>query len=340
MAGRSTRVTVSDVARRAGVSSATVSRALNGNRPMSPELADRVRQAAQELGYRTNLLGRALRQQRSSIVGLLVPDLDNPFFASLAEHFSRVVETSDMELLVASAGGSVKNEARLISSFLDRQVAALVAIPCDEIASAAGLEQAIAHTVTVQLDRRVLTTGAYYVGCDNRHGMDLVAAHIVDHVDTDAQPVVYVGAETRSSSAHERLDGFRRHFPDAPVFLGSFSTQWGQQAADQILEAGLTSATVVAAADVIALGLLSRMHATGHRIPQDIRVIGFDGVGVTPFAHPTLTTVRQPVEAISRRILDLVLSLPQGQDAHEIRLEPTLVVGPSSPARQGAPTPR
>lgn len=130
------------------------------------------------------------------------------------------------------------------------------------VACAAGLEQAIAHTVTVQLDRRVLTT-----------------------------------------------------------------------------KAGLRSATVVAAADVIALGLLSRLHATGHRVPEDFRVIGFDGVGVTPFAHPTLTTVRQPVESISRRILDLVLALPQQQDAHEIRLEPTLIIGPSSPARLDAPMP-
>lgn len=331
MAGQPRRVTISDVARRAGVSVATVSRALNGNRPMSPELAERVRAAAKELGYRTNLLGKALRQRRSSVVGLLVPDLDNPFFASLAEHFSRIVGTSDMELLVASAGGSVEIEARHIGSFLDRQVAALVVIPCDEVASGAGLDEAIAHTVTVQLDRRVLSSRAFYVGCDNRHGMDLIAGHIAEHVDTEAQPVVYVGAETHSSSAHERLDGFRHHFPDAPVFLGDFSTTWGQEAADQILASGLTSATVVATADVIALGLMSRLHATGHRVPQDFRVIGFDGVGVTPFAHPTLTTVRQPVEAISQRMLDLVLALPDEGADREIRLQPTLVVGPSSP---------
>lgn len=331
MPAHSARVTISDVAKHAGVSVATVSRALNGNRPMSPELAERVHRAAKELGYRTNLLGQALRRRRSSVVGLLVPDLDNPFFASLAEHFSRTVGTSDMELLVASAGGDVGKEARLIGSFLDRQVAALVAIPCDEVASAAGLEESIAHTVTVQLDRRVLTTGAFYVGCDNRHGMDLVAEHIRTHVDTEAQPVVYVGAATSSSSAHERLDRFTQHFPDAPVHLGSFSTEWGWQAAEKILASGLRRATVVATADVIALGLLGRLHSAGHRVPEDFRVIGFDGVGVTPFAQPALTTVRQPVEAMSQRILDVVLALPDDAQAREIRLEPTLVVGATSP---------
>ncbi|WP_161958487.1 LacI family DNA-binding transcriptional regulator [Ornithinimicrobium cavernae] len=330
-------MTISDVAARAGVSPATVSRALTGSRPMSPELAERVRTAAQELGYRVNLLGRALRQQRSSVMGLVVPDLDNPFFASLAEHLSRVVETSDIELLVASAGDSVETERRMISSFLDRQVDSLVVIPCDEVQSQGGLEEATDHAVTVQLDRRVLETGAYYVGCDNRYGMSLVAGHVRDDVDAEAQPVVFVGAEPRSSSAHERLEEFRRQFPGSRVLLGTFDVRWGQQAADRLLDAGMTRGTLVAAADIIALGLLSRLQARGHRVPDDFRVIGFDGVGVTRLAHPELTTVRQPVEEMSRRILELVGDLPVDGAEQEIRIRPTLVLGPSSPpaARSG-----
>lgn len=332
MAARTSRVTINDVAARAGVSPATVSRALSGNRPMSPELAERVREAASELGYRVNLLGRALRQQRSSVVGLVVPDLTNPFFASLAEHLSRVVESSAIELLVASAGDDVAIERRMISSFLDRQVNALVVIPCDEVASQAGLEEAIAHAVTVQLDRRVLDTGAFYVGCDNGHGMGLVASHVRDDVDVAAQPVVFVGARPRSSSAHERLEEFRQHFPEAPVLLGAFDARWGQEAADRLLDEGTRTGTLVAAADVIALGLLSRLQARGFRVPADFRVIGFDGVGVTPLAHPELTTVRQPVEEMSRRILELVDTLPTDGAEREILMRPTLVLGPSSPA--------
>ncbi|MCA1791426.1 MAG: substrate-binding domain-containing protein, partial [Thioalkalivibrio sp.] len=113
--------------------------------------------------------------------------------------------------------------------------------------------------------------------------------------------------------------------------LGSFDARWGVQAADQLLDRRITSATLVVAADVIALGLLSRLQSRGHRVPDDFRVIGFDGVGVTALAHPELTTVRQPVEAMSRRILELVTSKSTEGDTQDIRIPPTLVIGASSP---------
>lgn len=332
MSGRRNRVTITDVAARTGVSRATVSRALAGNRPMSPELSDRVLSAAQELGYQVNLVGRALRQQRSSVLGLLVPDLDNPFFASLAEHLSRVAETREMELLIASAGGDLESEARVVNSFLGRQMDALVVVPCDETASHATLKRAAAQVVTVQLDRKVLAADSHYVGCDNAGGMALVYDHVVRHVDIARQPVVFIGAGPGSSSAHERLDEFRRHFPDAQVLLGSFNSKWGMQAAEQLHASGMSKATIVVAADVIALGILSRLQALGHRVPEDFRVIGFDGIGVAPLAHPELTTVRQPVEAMCTRILDLVTMEGPEADPMDIRLTPTLVIGPSSPA--------
>lgn len=330
MVARGGRVTIRDVALHAGVSPATASRALTGSRPMSDELREKVLVSASELGYRVNLLGRALRQQRMSVIGLVVPDLENPFFGALAEHLSRVVEPSGFELLVASAGDSVEAEHRGVQSFLDRQMQSLVLIPCDEEGSRASLDAAIAEVVTVQLDRRVTSSEALFVGCDNLAGMALIAKHVHDSVDVASQPVVFVGAGTRSSSAHERLDGFRRHFPHAPVLLGDFDVRWGQEAADRLIEDGWRRGTLVAAADVIALGLLSRLQFRGFRVPEDFRVIGFDGVGVTPLAHPALTTVRQPVEAMSQAVLDLV-SAGNRPDQTDVRLSPTLVVGPSSP---------
>ena len=333
MPGNAPRVRITDVAARAGVSTATVSRALTGARPMSPELRQKVLRAADELGYRVNLLGRALRQQRTRAIGLLVPDLNNPFFAALAEHLSRVVEPSGIELLVASAGGNVSAELHSVQSFLGRQIESLVIIPCDEVESEQSLQTAMTQAVTVQLDRRVLSSGAFYVGCDNTHGMALIAEHVERHVHIHDQPVVFVGAEPQSSSAHERLDGFRHRFPDALRLLGDFDVRWGQDAADRLIDQGMARGTLVAAADVIALGLLGRLQARGFRIPQDFRVIGFDGVGVTPLAYPELTTVRQPVETMGSTILDLITNGASPQRGTEIRLAPTLVEAASSPAR-------
>ena len=331
---------MADVARLAGVSPATVSRALSGTRPMSDELRTTVLNAADELGYRVNLVGRTLRQRRSFTVGLVVPDLDNPFFSSLAQHLSRTFAPSGMDLLVFSADRDLDAELRGVQSFIGRLVDALILIPCHEVESERSIAFASRSVVTIQLDRRVEPITAHFVGCDNMLGMRLVHQHVTADVDTTAQPVIYVGGDLASSSGHERLEGFRRQFGDEPpALIGSFDASWGIEAADEILARGHRAATIVSAADVIALGLLTQLQARGFTVPDDFRVLGFDGIGVSHLAHPSLTTVRQPVEEMSQAILDLVISgLSDGiSTAKIVRLPPSLVVGHSSPARSAEP---
>lgn len=326
--------TVAEVARRAGVSPATVSRTLNGIRDVDPALQTRVFDAAAELGYRVNLVGRALRQRRTATVGLLVPDLENPFFSGLAQHLARAFAAPGIDLLVASADSSLETEERGVRSFVGRQVDALVVIPVHEVDSGPNIHLAASAVATVQLDRRVPGTPAHFVGVDNSRGMRLVREHVT-RVDLGRQPLVYVGARPESSSAHERLDAFVRLFGSGPpVLLGSFDLAWGQAAAEQLVDDGWRSATVVTAADVIAVGLMHRLQSLGWRVPEDFRVIGFDGVGVaTRLAHPDLTTVRQPVERIAQAVRTLV---EEGSDSTGTpvfrRLRPTLTVGRSSPA--------
>jgi LacI family transcriptional regulator len=327
------QVTMTDVADAAGVSTATVSRALSGTRPMSEELRGRVLETAEQLGYRVNLVGRTLRQRRSSTVGLIVPDLDNPFFSSLAQSLSRTFTTSGIELMVFSADSDLDIENRGVRSFLGRQVDALVVVATHERRSASNIAIATQSVVTIELDRRVASPDAHFVGCDNKYGMQLIHEHVVRDVDVKSQPVVFVGGTKESSSGRERLTAFRKWFGDRPILLGAFDVNWGQQAADELLASGMSRGTVIGAADVIALGLLSRLQTAGFRVPDDFRVIGFDGIGVSYLAHPTLTTVRQPVEEMSQAILSLVTHGSVGgkpsSDAQLFR--PTFVYGESSP---------
>lgn len=321
--------TMADVARLAGVSVATVSRTLSGTRAVDPAMQQRVTTAAAQLGYQVNLVGRALRQTRTSTVGLVVPDLDNPYFSALAQQLSRAFSDSGTDLLVFSADGSLATEARGIRSFLGRQVDALVLIPVHEQRSEASVETAASSVHTIQLDRRVPGTAASYVGVSNRDGMRLVHDHVVAAVDLATHPVVYVGASPDSSSAHERLDGARRWFSaEVPTLLGDFSAAWGRQAAARLLADGWTGATIVTAADVIALGVLAHLLHEGRSVPGDFRVIGFDGIGAAALAHPSLTTVRQPVEQMARSIRALI----ETDDARSSRwFEPDLVLGATSP---------
>lgn len=324
-------VTMADVAARAGVSVATVSRVISESRPVAEALRAAVLGAAAELGYQVNLVGRALRKGRTATVGLLVPDLDNPFFSSVAQHLSTAFEGSDTDVLVFSTCGDLQVERRGVESFLGRQVDAVVMIPCHEVESAGSVQRAAQATLTIQLDRQVVDADVHYVGCDNDAGMELITRHIREHVDTMAQPVIYVGARARSSSGHERFKHFRRDFPAGPTYLGEFDFGWGQDAVDLILADGHKSGTIVAAADIIALGVVARLHVRGYKIPNDFRVIGFDGVGVARFAHPTLTTVRQPVEEIGRTVLDLISGTDGSSGFRTLRIAPELVLGETSP---------
>lgn len=331
-------VTMHDVAAHAGVSIATVSRALNGNRPMSQDLRDQVLTAADALGYRVNLLGRALRLRRTFSLGLVVPDLENPFFSALAQQVSRSFSQSNIDVFVYSADNDIQLERRGILSFIGRQVDGLVLIPCDEIDSADNVLLADNSTVTVQFDRLVSSLSARYVGCDNRHGMKLIVEHLRRDVDLVRQPAVFVGARPTSSSAHERLDAFKRALPTAKCLLGSFTFEWGQTTAYQLIDQGVTSATIVTAADIIALGVIAGVQARGYRVPEDFRVTGFDDIGVSFLAHPALTTVRQPVGQMTGAIVDLVLGGIQSDDhargGAKKRFKPDLVIRESSPERQ------
>lgn len=332
--GNRTSPTVRDVAARAGVSIATVSRALTGSGSVTPELRDRVLAAAEALAYNVNLLGRALRQKRTFSLGLVVPDLENPFFSALAQQVSRSFGQSAIDVYIYSADNDLRTERRGIQSFLGRQVDGMVVIPCDERKSAANVELANRSVVTVQLDRVVRSVDTHYVGCDNQHGIGLIVEHLHRDADLQRQPVIFVGAAPTSSSAHERLDAFTRAFPESRRLLGSFSFAWGRQATKELIESGVRAATIVTAADIIALGVMAAAQAEGFKVPDDFRVTGFDDFGFSYLAYPPLTTVRQTIDHMMDAIVDIVLSRLAGSDTPDRitrKFTPQLVIRDSSP---------
>lgn len=327
-------VTVSDVARHAGVSTATVSRALTGSRPMSEDLRDRVRASALELGYQVNLVGRALRKQRTSTLGLVIPDLENPFFSSLAQQVSRRFSQTQVDVLVASSDNAIALESRAVESFLGRQVDAIVVIPSDEVESRGSIELATQYVPTIQLDRSVPDIPVPFVGVDNAAGMALIGQHVTAAIDLDDFPAWFIGGGRMSSSGRERHAAFMAFAPQARVLDGRFSFDWGQQAARHILDSGAVRGTIVSAADIIALGAMSFLTTSGFRVPDDFRIIGFDDLGVSRFAYPALSTVRQPVEEMVDEIHRLVTADTSGTrpGGEATMFAPSWVAGQSSPS--------
>lgn len=323
-------VTIHDVAERAGVSVATVSRVLTGSRPVSPELTRRVVRAAQQLGYRHNALARALRKGCTNTVGMVVPQTSNPFFTSFVESIERMLENAGRVLFLCDSREDLSVERRRVRALLDRRVDALIIAPISSTASRWCLAEAKQEVPVVQLDRYVEDFDGDWVGVDNRRGTMIAVEHVVER---GAKRVVFVSDSAESSSGHRRMLGFHDIMktlgmtPAAPDFLGSFTAEWGRTAAKQIISQGTKPDAVICGNDEIAFGLIDEFKRNGVRVPADVLVTGFDDIRFSAFVDPSLTTVHQPQRHIGEmcvRLLEERIADPNAPIEY-FAFKPTLV---------------
>lgn len=345
------RVTITDIASRAGVSASTASRALSRSRPVAPATTARVMQAVEELGYRRNRLAAALRTHSSDSIGLVVPEIGNPFFPALIESVERELEKQGHQLLLCDSRLEPSVEARRLEALTDHQVDGILISPCDAIKSRHALRATAAKVPLVQLDREVDGEPLSWVGVDDSAGLSLVMRHLADR---GSSSVLFVGSRSDNSSATARLKGFLDAAYDTGLvikgaLLGSFSLQWGAAAARRLAGEGALPDAVVCANDLIAIGLLRELLLLGIRVPEDVLVTGFDDTALARFCCPTLTTVSQPHQSIAERALELLGECRSGSDPQRVTITPTLAVrestthrgfqaaGPSDPAEIASP---
>ncbi|MHA6803823.1 LacI family DNA-binding transcriptional regulator [Salinifilum ghardaiensis] len=318
-------VNIHDVAARAGVSVATASRALSGQRGVRAENREKVRAAARELDYEPDVVAAALRSRTTHTIGMVVPGIANPFFATLVESVEEQLHGGRRSLLLANSHYEPETEQRQVRALLDRRVDALIMIPCHRQRSAEAVRTAAARVPVVQLDLRVDGFSGSWVGVDSEAGIVQALQHLTA---VDAERLVFVGAQPTDSAAQARLDGYRRAAGDSgdAVLLGDFSKEWGERAAEQLLAEGLADA-IVCGNDTIALGVLGALNRRGVRVPDDVRVTGFDDIPYAELAQPQLTTVRQPQEQIAA---EAVRMLSEGRADRRIAVAPELVVRTSA----------
>ncbi|MDQ7911117.1 LacI family DNA-binding transcriptional regulator [Phytohabitans sp. ZYX-F-186] len=333
------RSTVADVARVAGVSTATVSRVLSGRGPVSPELRSRVNAAAAELGYRVNTAARALRRDRTSTVGIVVPDLGNPFFTLLVDGLERRIQELGMSLHLSSSHNDPKIEAERVRSFIAARVEVLIITPVHVERSGAILREAAEQVPVVQLDQYADGVDSDWVGLAEEVGMRLVVEHLAAQ---GVRRAVYVGAVPTDSSSRERhkvacrvAAGLGIDMPADDRLLGSFSAEWGRRAASLIASGPLPDA-VSCGADIVAFGILEGFDAVGIRVPDDVLLTGFDDIPFSSHPRLSITTVRQPIAEIAAsavKILDEIVNSASGRQPQRIALPPELVVRDSSRRR-------
>jgi len=330
------RPTVKDVAEAAGVSVATVSRALSGTRAVRPELRDLVVRAAEELGYRPHSIAQALRRSRSGAIGMVVPEIENPFFPQLVGHAERILQERGLALLLCSSGDDPAVEAQRIAVLAERQIDGLLISPCSQEGSAPALAEIAQSLPVVQFDERVPSVETAYVGVDDVAGITDVIAHLVS---TGSRRLAFIGAGPDTWSGRRRREGFeqwaRESDPEAleRMELGDFSREFGRTAALRLLAEDPAIDAIVCANDLLAIGALDAAGERGIDVPGALALTGFDDINVATVARPSLTTVRQPTAAIVERAVELLLAAIDGADTQDedVRLPVELVVRESAP---------
>jgi DNA-binding LacI/PurR family transcriptional regulator len=297
-------VTITDVARAAGVSTSTVSRALSLPQKVDPATRERVLRVAEHLGYQPNRAARGLITGRTGNLGLILPDLANPFFPSLVKAIQHHAHRADHQVLMMDTDEDPTVELGLVRS-LAKQVDGIIL--CSPRMRPPELREAASLGPTVLVNRR--TRGVPSVVFDNIDGMRQIIAHLAG---LGHELVGFAGGPRSSWSNTERLRGLRTVTAEHGVRLvelGNFPPTFdgGRVAADGALLSGATA--VLAYNDLVAVGLCRALAEGGVDVPGELSVVGIDDITVAGMVRPALTTLALRTDVVGRAAVDLVLEL-------------------------------
>src|SRR6185437_9016333 len=326
-----------DIAKLAGVSSATVSRVINGSSLVRPETADRVRQIIAEHKFIPNGSATTLKYGRSSTYGLIIPDITNPFFPEFIHSFESLLADKNQDMLIATTESHAAKMQKAIHRMLVRQVEG-IALLASEI-DTEPIESLMHNRVPlVTLDRRLTGPGLSDVSVQSLSGMKAAVEHL-RHLRH--RRIAYIGGHAGPTISDHRLRSFTKamEFADLavdPRYLqtGNYRITGGESAMSALLELGSADrpTAIVCANDLTAIGALRIIHRRGLSVPGDFSVVGFDDIELSDIILPPLTTLRLPREQLARTFVTALEAF--GPDPHiagkQYKVETTLIVREST----------
>ncbi len=296
--------TIKDVARVAGVSVATVSRALNGAENVLPDTRQRIVDVARELRYSPSGAARSLITRRTDTIGALLPDLHGEFFSELIRGIDQAARARGLHLLLSSSHDDANEAAAALRAMNGRVDGLIVMSPHAD-------DDFLSQNLPVSLPAVLLNSGVSeptqrVFAVDNFGGAREMTEHLVR---SGRRRIAFLGGPAANFEARERERGYRAGLPEGtqPWLLeGDFFEAGGQRAAASLL--GLHPSArpdaVFAANDIMAIGLLGALQAGGVRVPEDIALAGFDDIPVARYVSPALTTMHVPIAALGSQALD------------------------------------
>ena len=322
-------VTRDDVAKDAGVSSATVSYVVNnGPRPVAAETRQKVLDAIRKSGYQPNAVARSLRLQKTSTLGIILPDTLNPYFAEVARGVEQYAFENNYTLILCHSDYSVEREIQYVNVLQSERAAGVIWFPATADPKPAEM-LANYEIPLVILDRTVSGVDCPSIVADNYKGACLATQYLIDLGHRD------IGCISRPLDlphSQERIKGFLATLGKngLPVDLkrivkGGFRLEDGRAAAFQLLDQHPTITAIFAYNDFMAIGALRAAYERSLRIPQDLSIVGFDDLPQSQFTSPALTTVQQQKLEMGRRGAKLLLDLINGKSPSKEYLKPLKV---------------
>ena len=329
---RKGRVTIKDVAAHVGVTDMSVSRVVNNSGAVSESVRARVKEAIEELGYIPNRLARGLRSSRTHTIALVVTDVTNPFFTTVARGVEDAASDREHLVLLCNTDESEAEELRYLEMLSQQSVDGVVLVPARN--GSAALEFATKRGLTVvMIDRRVPTRDVSVVRCDSEAGAAEMARYLADlghrEVAVLAGPVGVPTSDDRVAGFLGALEGGEIR---TNVFHGQFSTESGREGVARAMSMNPRPTALFALNNFVTIGALQMLHELGIRVPEDIALVGFDDLPPAMVGQPFLTVVSQPAYDMGKRAVELLLNRLDGSDTaiREIVLPTNLIVRRSS----------
>lgn len=302
-------VSLAEVAAEAGVSARTVARVMNDRAKVAAATAERVEEIAARLGYKGNELARSLKASRSRTLGLVVPDISNPFFAACCKAIEETARQRGYTIMLCDSDADGQRQTEYVDLLVRRRVDGLIiaAVPGDKDAL---LPDRVNHLPVIAFDRPAAGSRTDVV-VTNSKGIYDATRHLIEH---GHQRVAFVGQMRQMYTTRKRLSGFRRAMKEAGladdlVRLDAQNVYDAAQHVQQLLSAPSPPTAVVAGNSLITAGALHFADVEGIRVPENLALIGYDDFELLEFLSPRLTRVRQPTYGMGKAATEAILDL-------------------------------
>lgn len=333
------RVTIHDIARLSGTSSATVSRVLsNSSYPVSNELRQKIRQVAEEYHYIPNMVGKQLKTHQNMTIGAIIPTISNPFYSSVMQGIEEIARKNNYHVFLCNSLQNPRIEDEYVKTLFENQVKGLI------ISSISNNKDQLRHLIglglnVVAIDQRIDIPEVRQIEFDYRQGGYMAVKHLIEQghrsiayvsspLDRHSRQSIYQGyCEALEEAAIAPRDGWIQIATDeATQDDGIYEFKNGRKMTRNLLQANELPTAIFACNDMTAFGVINELDAHGMRVPDDMSVVGFDNIEFSQMVTPPLTTVRQPDYDMGRLACTMLLGMMEGEQTDEnVLLLPELI---------------